>query len=74
MLENRKPALGLRHAAALALTATVLAACGGASDVAGKNGPSNGKATLTSVAYSVPEPGLTKDNGAITKLYEGATG
>jgi sulfate/thiosulfate transport system substrate-binding protein len=61
MLENLKPAPRLRHAAALALTATVLAACGGgASDVVGKNGPSNAKATLTLVAYAVPEPGWSK--------------
>jgi len=71
MLEKLKPALGLRQAAALALTATVLAACGGASDVAGKNGPSNAKATLTLVAYSVPEPGWSKVIPAFNATEQG---
>jgi sulfate transport system substrate-binding protein len=61
VLENLKPASRLRHAAALVITAAVLAACGGgASDVVGKSAPSNAKATLTLVAYSVPEPGWSK--------------
>src|SRR6201993_4285893 len=72
MPENLKPALRLRHAAALAMAATVLAACGGgASDVAGKSGPSNAKATLTLVAYSVPEPGWSKVIPAFNRTDQG---
>ncbi|HUL99156.1 MAG TPA: sulfate ABC transporter substrate-binding protein [Mycobacterium sp.] len=75
----------LRRAAALAVTAAVLAACGGgASDVAGDTGRSNARVTLTLVAYAVPEPGWSKvipafnatDQGndiAITTSY-GASG
>ena len=51
----------LRHAWVLSVIATVLAACGGgASDVAGSTGPANARATLTLVAYAVPEPGWSK--------------
>ena len=50
-----------RNAGALALTAIVLAACGGgASDVAGGDGQTSGDTTLTLVAYAVPEPGWSK--------------
>ena len=64
--------LRLRHAAALALTATVLAACGGgASDVAGSNGPSNARVTLTLVAYAVPEPGWSKVIPAFNATEQG---
>lgn len=64
--------LRLRHAAALALTATVLAACGGgASDVAGSNGPANARATLTLVAYAVPEPGWSKVIPAFNATEQG---
>jgi sulfate/thiosulfate-binding protein len=50
-----------RHAAALALTATVVAACGGgSSDVAGDSSQSKADTTLTLVAYAVPEPGWSK--------------
>ena len=62
----------LRHAAALAVTATVLAACGGgASDVAGSNGPSNARVTLTLVAYAVPEPGWSKVIPAFNATEQG---
>ena len=48
-------------ASALALAATVLAACGGgSSDVAGGNDQPGGGTTLTLVAYAVPEPGWSK--------------
>ncbi len=49
-------------AAALALTAFVVAACGGgASDVVGEDGgASDAETTLTLVAYAVPEPGWSK--------------
>ncbi|MBV8967418.1 MAG: sulfate ABC transporter substrate-binding protein [Mycobacteriaceae bacterium] len=61
-----------RRVAALALTAAVLAACGGgASDVAGSSGPSNAKATLTLVAYSVPEPGWSKVIPAFNATEQG---
>src|ERR1700758_1211091 len=50
----------LRYAAALALTAAMVAACGGGtSDTPGGSGPS-GKTQLTLVAYSVPQPGWEK--------------
>jgi sulfate transport system substrate-binding protein len=56
-----KRTVRLHQAVAIALTATVLAACGGgSSDVAGKSGPANARATLTLVAYAVPEPGWSK--------------
>ena len=49
------------QAAALATTATVLAACGGgSSDVAGSGGEGKAETTLTLVAYAVPEPGWSK--------------
>jgi sulfate/thiosulfate transport system substrate-binding protein len=72
MLKNLRTTLRLRHAAALALTATVLAACsGGASDVAGGNGPANARATLTLVAYAVPEPGWSKVIPAFNATEQG---
>jgi sulfate/thiosulfate transport system substrate-binding protein len=72
MLSIPNPAPRLRQAAALALTAIVLAACGGgASDVAGSSGPSNARATLTLVAYAVPEPGWSKVIPAFNKTDEG---
>ena len=62
----------LRRAAALAVTAAVLAACGGgASDVAGSNGPSNARVTLTLVAYAVPEPGWSKVIPAFNATEQG---
>lgn len=61
-----------RTAAALGLTATVLAACGGgASDVAGDDGGSNADTTLTLVAYAVPEPGWSKIIPAFAATEEG---
>ena len=52
----------LVKAAALALSATVIAACGGgSSDVAGSsNNQPAGGTSLSLVAYSVPEPGWSK--------------
>ncbi|PRC49638.1 sulfate ABC transporter substrate-binding protein, partial [Mycobacterium sp. ITM-2017-0098] len=66
-------AKGWRTAAAVAVSATVLAACGGgASDVAGGEGGS-GKAetTLTLVAFAVPEPGWSKAGPAFSATEEG---
>lgn len=61
------------HAAVLATTASVLAACGGgSSDVAG-GGDVGGDAdtTLTLVAYAVPEPGWSKIIPAFAATEEG---
>jgi len=72
VLKFHKLTLRLRYAAALTVAATVLAACGGgASDVAGSTGPSNARATLTLVAYSVPEPGWSKVIPAYNATQQG---
>ena len=72
MHKFHKLTLRLRHAAALTVAATVLAACGGgSSDVAGSTGPSNARATLTLVAYSVPEPGWSKVIPAYNATQQG---
>ncbi len=61
-----------RSAAALALSASVLAACGGgASDVAGDTGDTKADTTLTLVAYAVPEPGWSKIIPAFAATPEG---
>src|SRR6202171_6260053 len=72
-MQNKfKPVLRWRHAAALALTATMVAACGGgSSDVAGGGGQSGGGTTLTLVAYAVPEPGWSKIIPAFTATEQG---
>lgn len=62
----------VRQAVAVAVTATVLAGCGGgASDVVGSNGPSNARVTLTLVAYAVPEPGWSKVIPAFNATEQG---
>ncbi len=62
----------LQAAAALALSASVLAACGGgASDVAGDTGGAKADTTLTLVAYAVPEPGWSKIIPAFAATPEG---
>jgi len=67
-----KPALRWRAAAALAVTASVLAGCGGgSSDVAGETGGSAAETTLTLVAYAVPEPGWSKIIPAFAATPEG---
>lgn len=59
-------------AAAIAVTASMLAACGGgASDVAGDTAASNADTTLTLVAYAVPEPGWAKVGPAFAATEEG---
>ncbi len=77
-----------RTAAALVVSATVLAACGGggASDVVGEgDGGPNAETTLTLVAFAVPEPGWSEvipafaatEEGrdvAVTGSYGGASG
>src|SRR5215218_5940098 len=61
-----------RIAAALAASATVLAACGGgSSDVAGEGNQPAAQTTLTLVAYSVPEPGFKNIIPAFTATEEG---
>lgn len=60
-----------RNAAALAVTATVLTACGGGtSDVVGGSG-SDAETTLRLVAYAVPEPGWSKIIPAFAASPEG---
>src|ERR1700704_3542146 len=70
MLNIRK---SWRPAAALAVTATLLAACGGgSSDVAGSSGNQPpAETTLTLVAYAVPEPGWDKIIPAFAATPEG---
>ncbi|MCB0941667.1 MAG: sulfate ABC transporter substrate-binding protein [Mycobacterium sp.] len=61
-----------RVAAALAATATVLAACGGgSSDVVGGDGQSEADTTLILVAYAVPEPGWSTIIPAFAATPEG---
>ena len=62
-----------RTAAALTLSAAVLAACGGgASDVVGEEGGnSDAETTLTLVAFAVPEPGWSKVSPAFAATEEG---
>src|SRR5690349_13567848 len=60
------------HIAALATTASVLAACGGgSSDVAGGGDQPAADTTLTLVAYAVPEPGWSKIIPAFAATPEG---
>ncbi|MGB3355155.1 MAG: sulfate ABC transporter substrate-binding protein [Mycobacterium sp.] len=62
-----------RTAGAIALSATLLAACsGGASDVVGETGGSDAETTLTLVAFAVPEPGWAKVGPAFAATEEGA--
>lgn len=61
-----------RAVAALALTSSLVAACGGgSSDVAGDSGGSNAETTLTLVGYAVPEPGWSKIIPAFAATPEG---
>ncbi|MCV7281288.1 sulfate ABC transporter substrate-binding protein [Mycolicibacterium flavescens] len=61
-----------RVAAALAASATLLAACGGgSSDVAGDTAGEKADTTLTLVAYAVPEPGWSKVIPAFAATPEG---
>lgn len=59
-------------AAALAVSASLLASCaGGASDVVGDTAASTAETTLTLVAYAVPEPGWAKVGPAFAATEEG---
>jgi sulfate transport system substrate-binding protein len=61
-----------RYAAALTVTATLLAGCGGgSSDVAGGGDQPAAETTLTLVAYAVPEPGWSKIIPAFAATPEG---
>lgn len=61
-----------RTGAALAVTASVLAACGGgSSDVVGDTGDAGAETTLTLIAYAIPEPGWSKIIPAFTATAEG---
>jgi sulfate transport system substrate-binding protein len=61
-----------RTAAALAVTTSLLAACGGgASDVAGGADSADTETTLALVAYAVPEPGWSKIIPAFAASAEG---
>jgi ABC-type sulfate transport system substrate-binding protein len=72
MPNTAKSAPHWRIAGALALSATLLAACGGgSSDVAGDTGGAKADTTLTLVAYAVPEPGWSKIIPAFAATPEG---
>jgi sulfate/thiosulfate transport system substrate-binding protein len=74
MTSVRSARSALRTAAVVALSATVLAACGGGgtSDVAGEGGgDTKADTTLTLVAYAVPEPGWSKIIPAFAATPEG---
>ena len=72
MPNTAKSAPHWRVAGALALSATLLAACGGgSSDVAGGTSAAPAATTLTLVAYSVPEPGWSKILPAFAATPEG---
>lgn len=64
--------LNVRSTAALVLSATVLAACGGGpSDVVGGSGRSGAHTSITLVAYSAPEPGWSAVIPAFTDSEDG---
>jgi sulfate/thiosulfate transport system substrate-binding protein len=67
------PGTRWRATAALALTASMVAACGGggSSDVAGAGNQPAADTTLTLVAYAVPEPGWSKIIPAFAATPEG---
>lgn len=61
-----------RPAAALAVAATLVAACGGgSSDVTGDQSTQAAETSLTLVAYAVPEPGWSKIGPAFAATAEG---
>ena len=69
---TQKPIRSLTAVGAIAVTASLLAACGGgASDVAGDSAGPAADTTLTLVAYAVPEPGWSKIIPAFAATPEG---
>jgi sulfate/thiosulfate-binding protein len=71
MSGDPKKTLRLRYAGAFALTAALIAACGGgSSDKPGGSGPA-GQTQLNLVAYSVPQPGWDKVIPAFKGTPEG---
>ncbi len=72
MFDDIRNAVGWRHAVALTLTASLIAAChGGASDVVGGGDSGDAHTSITLVAYSVPEPGWSKVIPAFNASQEG---
>ena len=72
MFDDIRNAVGWRHAVALTLAASLVAAChGGASDVVGGGGSGYANTSITLVAYSVPEPGWSKVIPAFNASQEG---
>ena len=72
MPDDVRGAARWRYALALIVAASVIGAChGGASDVVGGGGPVNARTSITLVAYSAPEPGLSKVIPAFNASQEG---
>jgi sulfate/thiosulfate-binding protein len=72
LFDDIRNAVGWRHAVALALAASLIAAChGGASDVVGGGDSGDARTSITLVAYSVPEPGWSKVIPAFNASQEG---
>jgi sulfate/thiosulfate transport system substrate-binding protein len=72
LFDDVRNVAGLRHAVALTVAVSMLAAChGGPSDVVGGGGLSNANTSITLVAYSVPEPGWSKVIPAFNASQEG---
>jgi sulfate/thiosulfate-binding protein len=71
-VSKHSPTKFFTTAGALAVTASLLAACGGgSSDVAGGGDQPKADTTLTLVAYAVPEPGWSKIIPAFAATPEG---
>src|ERR1700677_4142086 len=72
LFDDIRTAVGWRHAVALSLAASLVAAChGGASDVVGGGDSGDAHTSITLVAYSVPEPGWSKVIPAFNASQEG---
>jgi sulfate/thiosulfate transport system substrate-binding protein len=72
LLDDVRGAVRWRHALALAVATSLVAAChGGASDVVGGGGPADADTSITLVAYSAPEPGWSKVIPAFNAAEQG---
>jgi len=72
LFDDIRNAVGWRHAVALTLAASLIAAChGGASDVVGGGDSGDAHTSITLVAYSVPEPGWSKVIPAFNASQDG---